>query len=80
MLALLSLVAFWALFGKYELLRGQLEDTRTLMTQGSLIQPSTESSVHISPDHVAGRQGTHLLSRTAPQLMDVHIDLATRTS
>src|SRR5882757_7048916 len=30
-----SLVAFWALFGKYELLRGELDDTRTRMQQGS---------------------------------------------
>src|ERR1700674_2006051 len=37
--AFLSLVAFWAVLGKYVLLRGELDDTRTLMNQGSLVQP-----------------------------------------
>ncbi len=74
--AFLSLVAFWALFGKYEVLRGQLEDTRALMARGSLVQPAIETSVHISPDHAPGIDKARiLLSRTAPQLMDVHIDL-----
>jgi hypothetical protein len=74
--ALLCLVAFWALFGKYELLRGQLEDTRTLMNQGSLVQPAVENSVHVAPDHGPGIDRARIvLNRNAPQLLDVHIDL-----
>jgi hypothetical protein len=74
--AFLSLVAFWALFGKYELLRGQLEDTRSSMNQGSLIQPAVENSAHVAPDHSPGVDRARIvLNRSAPQLLDVHIDL-----
>jgi len=74
--AFLSLVAFWALFGKYELLHGQLEDTRTLVNQGSLVQPAVESTQRVTPDHAQGIDRARVIvSRNAPQLMDVHIDL-----
>jgi hypothetical protein len=74
--AFLSLVAFWALFGKYVGLRSQLEDTRTLMTQGSLVQPAVESTQFVSPDRAPGMDRARIVvNRSAPQLMDVHIDL-----
>jgi hypothetical protein len=74
--AFLSLVAFWSLFGKYEGLRGQLEDTRTLMTHGSLVQPAVESTQFVSPDRAPGIDRARIVvNRSAPQLMDVHIDL-----
>jgi hypothetical protein len=74
--AFLSLVAFWVLFGKYGGLRGQLEDTRTLMTQGSLVQPATESTQFVSPDRAPGIDRARIVvNRGAPQLMDVHVDL-----
>jgi hypothetical protein len=74
--AFLSLVAFWSLFGKYELLHGQLEDTRTLANQGSLVQPAVESTQRVTPDHAQGIDRARVVvSRNAPQLMDVHIDL-----
>jgi len=76
-LAFLSLVAFWALFGKYELLRSQLDDTRTLMTQGSLVQPATSSEVQVNPDRAPGIDRARVVvTRSAPQLMNVHIDLS----
>ena len=72
----LSLVAFWALLGKYVLLRGELEDTRTLMTQGSLVQPATSRELRVSPDRAPGIDHARIVvARAAPQLMDVHIDL-----
>jgi hypothetical protein len=75
-LALLGLIGLWALFGKYEVLRGQLDDTRVLMTHGSLVQPATETSIRVSPDHAPGVDRARILvSHNAPQLMDVHIDL-----
>jgi hypothetical protein len=74
--AALSLIAFWALLGKYVLLRGELDDTRTLMTQGSLVQPATSSELHVSPDRAPGIDHARIVvARAAPQLMDVHIDL-----
>jgi hypothetical protein len=75
-LALVSLVAFWVMVGKYVLLHGELDDTRTLMNQGSLMQPATLSEVHVTPDRAAGIDHQRItLSRSAPQLMDVHIDM-----
>jgi hypothetical protein len=74
--AFLSLVAFWALLGKYVLLRGELADTRTSMNQGSLVQPATSREVRVSPDRAPGVDHARIIvTRAAPQLMDVHIDL-----
>jgi hypothetical protein len=73
---LVSLIAFWALMGKYVLLRGELEDARTLMNQGSLVQPATSRELRVSPDRVPGIGHARIVvARAAPQLMDVHIDL-----
>jgi len=75
--AFLSLVAFWALFGKYELLRGELEDTRTLMTQGSLVQPATTRELSVTPDRAPGIDRARIVvNRSAPLLMDLHIDMS----
>jgi hypothetical protein len=64
------------LLGKYVLLRGELDDTRTLMTQGSLVQPATSSELRVSPDRAPGIDHARIVvARAAPQLMDVHIDL-----
>ena len=74
--AFLSLVAFWVLLGKFVMLRGELADTRTLMNQGSLVQPATMREVRITPDRAADINKARIsLSRSAPLLMDVHIDL-----
>jgi hypothetical protein len=75
-IAFLSLVAFWVLLGKYVLLHSELTDTKTLMSQGSLVQPATMKEIWITPDRAPGIDKTRIaLSRTAPLLMDVHIDL-----
>lgn len=74
--ALMCLLGFWALFGKYVLLREELEDTRTRMHQGSLVQPAVASSMHVVPDHAAGIDKARItVNRSAPQLIDLHIDL-----
>jgi hypothetical protein len=76
-IAFLSLVAFWVLVGKYVMLRGELEDTKTLMNQGSLVQPATLREVSVTPDRAPGVDRARIsLSRGAPVLMNVHIDLA----
>lgn len=74
--SLLCLLAFWAVLGKYVLLRGQLEDARVSNIQGSLVQPATETQVLIAPDRAPGIDKARIiLNRTTPQLMDVHLDL-----
>ena len=76
-IAFLSLVAFWVLVGKYVMLRGELADTKTLMNQGSLVQPATLREVSVTPDRAPGIDRARIsLSRGAPVLMNVHIDLA----
>jgi hypothetical protein len=74
--ALLSLLAFWALFEKYGFLRSQLEDARTLVHQGPLVQPAVESIVRVSPDRAPNIDRARVtVNGSAPQLMDLHIDL-----
>jgi hypothetical protein len=76
-LAFLSLVAFWVLVGKYVLLRGELENAKTLMDQGSLVQPATLREMSVTPDHAEGIDKARIsLSRNSPVLMTVHIDLS----
>ena len=74
--ALLSLTAFWVLFGKYSILQNRLEEARTVLKQGPLVQPASETSVTITPDRAPDRGAARIVvSRAAPQLLDVHIDL-----
>ena len=76
-LSFLCLVAFWALLGKYVLLRGELDDTRTLMNQGSLVQPAAESHLQVAPDRAPDIGKARIaVSRSAPQLVDLHVDLS----
>jgi hypothetical protein len=75
--AFLSLVAFWALFGKYELLRSELEDTRASVNRGSLVQPATSREIYVAPDRAPGIDKSRIVAaRSAPLLMDLHIDLS----
>jgi hypothetical protein len=74
--ALICLVALWVVLGKFSLLRTELEDARTRLRQGSLVQPATETSVRVSPDRAPGIDRAKIaVNSGAPQLMDLHIDL-----
>ena len=74
---LVSLVAFWALFSKLSLVRGELEDTRARLQQGSLEPPATHSDLRVSPDRAEGLDKARIaVSRSAPQLVDLHIDMS----
>jgi hypothetical protein len=75
--AFLSLVAFWAVLGKYVLLRGELEDTRALVNRGSLVQPATTRELFVAPDRAPGIGSARIVvNRSEPLLMDLHIDLS----
>jgi hypothetical protein len=74
--AFICLVGFWVLAGKYVLLEGKLEDTKHAINQGPLVQPAVEKTLYITPDHAPGIDRAQIkLSRSAPLLLDVHIDL-----
>jgi hypothetical protein len=76
-LAVVTLVAFWVLFGKYHALSAKLDDTRNLMARGSLVQPATEANVYLSPDQKPGIDRARVIVNSkAPQLMDMHINLS----
>jgi hypothetical protein len=76
-LALACLIGVWVMLGKNSLLHSQLEDARTVVTQGPLVQPATEASVRVAPDHSPDIDHAKIsLSRSAPQLIDVHIDMS----
>ena len=76
-LAAASLLAFWALMGKYNLLRSELEDARSRVRQGSLVQPAVSSERYVSPDRAPGLdQARIVVDSAAPQLIDLHIDMA----
>lgn len=71
------LAGFWALMGKYHLLRGELEEARTHVVQGSLVQPTTTTTQNVAPDRAPGIDHARIsVSRSAPQLMDLHIDMS----
>ena len=75
--ALLSLVALWVLLGKLALLRGELEDSRFHAQHGSLVQPATETNLLVAPDRAPGINHAKLsVNHSAPQLMDIHIDMS----
>jgi hypothetical protein len=75
--ALLSLAAFWIVFGKLVLVRGELDNARTRMEQGSLVQPATETNLLIAPDRAPGIDHAKLtVNHNAPQLIDLHIDMS----
>ncbi|MDP8985653.1 MAG: hypothetical protein M3N97_11575 [Pseudomonadota bacterium] len=79
--ALVSLVAFWALFGKFVLLRSELEDTRARLQQGSLVQPAVQSDMGVAPDRAPGIDKARIsVSRSVPQLVDLHIDMSYSTA
>ncbi|MGA2397224.1 MAG: hypothetical protein ABSG30_04045 [Steroidobacteraceae bacterium] len=73
---LLSLAATWLLVGKYDRLRGELEDVQLRAKQGPLVQPAVRTERHISPDHAPGLNAARIAVNTAaPQLMDLYLDM-----
>lgn len=76
-LAFICLLAFWALFAKYSLLRSEFEDARTRVREGSLVQPAIESTVSVAPDHAPGIDRARVVvNGSSPQLMDLRIDMS----
>jgi hypothetical protein len=76
LIAILSLVALWVALGKVSLLRSELDDARTRLRQGSLVQPATETSVRVTPDRAPGVDRADIVVNSGtPQLMDLHIDM-----
>ncbi len=76
-IALASMVAFWALFGKHVLLRSQLEDAHARMVKGSLEPPAVARDMRVSPDRAPGTDRARVaVNRSAPLLMDLHIDMS----
>jgi hypothetical protein len=74
---LATLLAFWTMVAKYHLARSELEDTKTRIRQGPLVQPAVQTVLHVAPDRAPGiDQARIAVSATAPQLIDLHIDMS----
>jgi hypothetical protein len=72
----ISLAVLLLLLGKFAYLQVKLADTQRAMNQGSLVQPAVHKSINVAPDHAPGINRARIkLSRAAPLLMDVHVDL-----
>ncbi len=75
-LAIMSLLAFSALYGKFVLLRGELADARTRATQGTLQPPAGTVDLRVAPDRAPDLDRARIsVNRGAPQLIDLHIDM-----
>jgi hypothetical protein len=76
-LALLCFLAFWTMVAKYSLARSELEDTKTRMRQGTLVQPAVQTVQRLTPDRAPGIDRTKIsVSAAAPQLIDLRIDMS----
>ena len=75
-IALLCGAALWVTSGKVSLLRSELDDARTRLTQGSLAQPAAATTVRVSPDRAPGVDRARILvNSSAPQLMELRLDM-----
>lgn len=71
-----SILAFAALYGKYVLLRGRLEDARLLATQGGLVAATTGHNLTVEPSRVASLDAARIdVNRATPELIDLLIDM-----
>jgi hypothetical protein len=77
-LALVSLVAFWVLFGKYVLRGSENEQLRHAVAQGSLLAPASVRTVRLQPDRAPGigRARVSLSSKGKPELIQVKLDMS----
>ena len=73
----ICLVAFWALFGKYIYLRGQLDDVRSQLHLGSLAAPTAQRSLRVFPDRAPGIDRSRIgVSHATPLLLNLQIDMS----
>jgi hypothetical protein len=74
---LMTLLGMSALYGKNVLLRGELEDAHTRISQGSLQPPATTVDLRVAPDRAPDLGHARIsANRNAPQLIDLHIDMS----
>ncbi len=75
--AVACLVAFMVLFGKYVLMRGDLEDARNVVKRGALLPPADLATFKIDPDRVPGIDKARIsVSHTVPTMADLKIGLS----
>lgn len=75
--ALLSFVAFWILFGKYVLLETRLDDARSALTRGSMVAPVVQRNLRVSPDRGPNIGAAKVsVNHASPELIDLRIDMS----
>lgn len=72
-----SLIALLVLFGKLTLLRGELEDVRTLARQGALAAPAEVSTIRLEPDRAPGIDRARVsVDHAARTMMDLKVNMS----
>jgi hypothetical protein len=72
--SLASLVACWALAGKYARVSGDLEDARVKLQQGNLAAPGSQRTLRLEPDRSPDAAAARItVDRNSPQLLALHL-------
>jgi hypothetical protein len=73
---LVSLIASWALFSKYVLLKSEFEDARVKLHQGNLAPPGEQTTMRIAPDRAANLGRARVsIDANSPKLLALYIDV-----
>jgi hypothetical protein len=77
LIAAVSLILCWSVFGKHALLQSRLEEAQARLARGSLEPTAVASSVRVTPDRAPGLGHARVtVDRSAPQLLDLRIDMS----
>ncbi len=76
-IAVLCLIGFLALFGKFMLMRGELEDVKLIAKQGSLAPPTESQSMRLEPDRIPDIDRAKVsINHAAPAMINLKVDLS----
>jgi hypothetical protein len=75
--AFVSIVAFWVLFGKYVIQGGRLEDLRAELSRGSMVAPVSQRNQRVTPDRAPRINAARVtVNHATPELVDLRIDMS----
>jgi hypothetical protein len=77
LITLAALAGLWAAFGKYSLLRGELEDATLRVGQGSLAPPTAHAVLRVAPDRSAAVDQARVpINHAVAQMLELHVDMS----
>jgi hypothetical protein len=77
-LALICLVAFWVLFGKYMLQESEISRLKRSVDQGTLLPPTSVRTLRLVPDRgpEVGSASVSLSAKGKAELLDLRVDMS----